>query len=182
MDIAQRSRKLSAREEPEAFSERVSQKLGEDARDVEVRFGHVYASVERSSIVDVAAKLKTDPDLECDYFTFLSGVDWEEEGFEVLIALFSYRWRNTVILRVRLPAESPRMPSITGVFGGANWHEREAAEMFGITFDGHPNLVHLYLAEDFEGYPLRKSFKLASRTYKQWPGAKDPGEAESGGR
>lgn len=182
MDTAQRSHRLSVREEPEAFSERVSQRLGDDARDVEVRFGHVYASVDPERVVEATTKLKTDPDLECDYLTFLSGVDWEAEGFEVLIALFSYRWRSTVILRVRLPAENPRMPSITGVFGGANWHEREAAEMFGITFDGHPNPVHLYLAEDFEGYPLRKSFKLASRTYKAWPGAKDPGEAEAGGR
>ena len=88
---------------------------------------------------------------------------------------------GTVVIHVRLPAERPSMASLTAVFGGANWHERECAEMFGITFDGHPNLVKLYLPEDFEGYPLRRSFKLASRTYKAWPGAKDEEEAAAGG-
>jgi NADH:ubiquinone oxidoreductase subunit C len=52
--------------------------------------------------------------------------------------------------------------------------------MFGVTFEGHPNPKNLYLPDDFEGHPLLKSFKLASRTYKSWPGAKDPSEAEGG--
>ncbi|MGH2811736.1 MAG: NADH-quinone oxidoreductase subunit C, partial [Actinomycetota bacterium] len=149
---------------------------------VEVRHGHVWAKTAPDRVLQVVESLKTEPDLDCGYLTFLSAVDWQEEGFEVVIALFSYRYLNTVILGIRLPAENPRMPSITGIFGGANWHEREAAEMFGIKFDGHPNPVKLYLPEDFEGYPLRKSFGLASRTYKEWPGAKDPDEAKAGGR
>ena len=111
----------------------------------------------------------------------LSAIDWEADGFEVLVALASLTYGNTVVIHVRLPAERPSMASLTAVFGGANWHERECAEMFGIAFDGHPNLVKLYLPEDFEGYPLRRSFKLASRRYKAWPGAKDEEEAAAGG-
>jgi NADH-quinone oxidoreductase subunit C len=96
-----------------------------------------------------------------------------DDGFEVVIALTSMRHGVTVVVKVRLPAVDPRMPTLTGVFRGADWHERETAEMFGILFDGHPNLVKLYLPEDFEGHPLRKSFPLASRVYKPWPGEKD---------
>jgi NADH-quinone oxidoreductase subunit C len=178
----QESPKLSVRDEPEAFSGRVSQKLGDSVSDVELQHGHVRAAVSADRLVEVVSKLKEDPELDCSYFIFLSAIDWEQEGFEVLVALYSYRFLNTVILSVKLPAEDPRLPSITSVFRGANWHERETAEMFGITFDGHPNLVKLYLPEDFEGHPLRKSFRLASRTYKPWPGAKDPDEASAGGR
>lgn len=60
-----------------------------------------------------------------------------------------------------------------GVYPGANWHEREAAEMFGISFEGHPNLVQLYLPGGFEGHPLRKSFPLLTREVKPWPGTVD---------
>ncbi len=69
--------------------------------------------------------------------------------------------------------EDPRLASLVDVFGGANWHEREAAEMFGIEFEGHPNLTKLYLPDAFEGFPLRKSFPLLSREVKPWPGLVD---------
>jgi NADH-quinone oxidoreductase subunit C len=64
------------------------------------------------------------------------------------------------------------------VWTGANWHERETFEMFGVVFDGHPNLVPLLLPDGFEGHPLRKEFVLASRVAKAWPGAKEPGESD----
>ena len=143
--------------------------------------GTVELTASADQVVEVVRTLREDPSLQCEYFDFLSAIDWEADGFEVLVALSTLTYGNTVILHVRLPAESPSMASLTAVFGGANWHERECAEMFGITFDGHPNLVKLYLPEDFEGYPLRRSFKLASRRYKAWPGAKDEEEAAAGG-
>lgn len=181
--MATQSRSLRSSEpvEPEEFSRRVQAKLGDRVAEVAVAFDQTVVRVERANAVEVARVLKEDPELACDFFTFLSAVDYQDEGFEVIAVLFSLKWRSTVVLKARLSAEDPRMPTLTGVFGGANWHEREAAEMFGITFEGHPNLVKLYLPEDFEGYPLRKSFRLASRTYKPWPGAKDPGE-EAGRR
>ncbi len=167
---------------PEEFSRRVAGKLGDLASGFEVQYGHVWAAVEPSRIVEVVRTLKTDQDVACSYLTFLAGVDWQEEGFEVVIVLYSVAYANTVGLRVPLPAENPTIPTLTGIFRSADWHEREAHEMFGINFEGHPNMRGLYLAEDFIGHPLLKSFKLASRTYKPWPGAKDPAEAAGGGR
>jgi NADH-quinone oxidoreductase subunit C len=174
--------RLSERVEPEEFSRRVSSKLGELTSEVEVRFGQVWTKVPRESLVEAVRILKEDSDIACDYFTFLSAIDWQEEGFEVLVALYSTGYLSTVGIKVSISKEDPRVPSITDVFRGADWHERECSEMFGIEFEGHPNLTHLYLPTDFEGHPLLKSFRLASRTYKPWPGAKDPGERESGGR
>ncbi|MGH2703970.1 MAG: NADH-quinone oxidoreductase subunit C [Actinomycetota bacterium] len=176
------SLRSSERVEPEAFSERVRSSLREAAGEVSVRHGQVVAEPAPERHHEVMRALRDDPGLDCAFFTFLSAVDWQEEGFEVVTAVFSLLYRNTVIVKVRLPAEHPHLASISDLYGGANWHERNCAEMFGITFDGHPNLVKLYLPEDFEGFPLRKSFKLASRSYKDWPGAKDPAEKESGGR
>lgn len=170
----------SERVEPEEFSRRVAAKLGERASEVSLGFGQIVVRLPAEAVADALRTLRESPDLRCEYLTFLSAIDWQNEGFEVVIAVFSLRYGATVVAKVRLPADDPRMPTITGVYRGANWHERETAEMFGITFEGHPNLVKLYLPEDFEGHPLRKSFRLASRAYKPWPGAKEPGEA--GGR
>ena len=145
-----------------------------------MRTGAVHVTLPANALVLAANALKSDPELDCAYFTFLSAVDWEAKGFEVLVVVYSLTHGATVVAHVWLPAESPSLPSLTAVYSGADWHERECAEMFGIDFEGHPNLVKLYLPEDFEGYPLRKSFRLASRRYKSWPGAKDEEEAAAG--
>jgi NADH-quinone oxidoreductase subunit C len=82
------------------------------------------------------------------------------------------------MLRTRVPRDGGRLPTLTGVWAGAAWHERETFEMFGIGFDDHPNLVPLLLPDGFEGTPLRKEFVLASRVAKAWPGQKEPGESD----
>ncbi|MGQ0680137.1 MAG: NADH-quinone oxidoreductase subunit C [Actinomycetota bacterium] len=148
----------------------------------EVRYGQVWATVTAERLVDAVRVLKNDPDLDCNFFTFLSAVDWQEKGLEIVVMLYSTNRLVTVGLKVPLGPGVDRVQSITGVYRGANWHERECAEMFGITFEGHPKLTNLYLSDDFVGHPLLKSFPLASRTYKPWPGAKDPSEAAGGGR
>jgi hypothetical protein len=80
-----------------------------------------------------------------------------------------------------IAAENPTVGTITDVFAGADWHERETWEMYGFNFDGHPGLRHLYLPGAFEGFPLRKDFPLLAREIKPWPGLVDkepmPGEA-----
>src|SRR5690606_27205638 len=78
-----------------------------------------------------------------------------------------------VTFSTRLDHEEPVIASLIDVYAGADWHEREAHEMFGIQFAGHPDLSHLYLPEGFLGNPLRKSFPLLSREVKPWPGKVD---------
>jgi len=80
---------------------------------------------------------------------------------------------HSLTLKVDIPDDDPSLATWVPVYAGANWHEREAWEMYGITFVGHPHLVHMYLPGDFEGNPMRKDFPLLARRVKPWPGIVD---------
>ncbi|MFD8858336.1 NADH-quinone oxidoreductase subunit C [Streptomyces vinaceus] len=117
--------------------------------------------------------------LGCTYFDWLSAVDEPGTGFRVcahVVSLENHRVRR-LLLRTTVPHSAPSLPSAVAVYAGAEWHERETHEMFGVVFTDHPHLVPLLLPENFEGHPLRKDFVLAARVAKAWPGAKEPGEA-----
>lgn len=138
----------------------------------------------------------------CDHFCFLSAIDWlpnpfgrseedpsqpapereteikqgycgGETRFQVFARLTNINKHFGVTIKADVPDEHPMIESWISVFAGANWHERECHEMFGIGFDGHPDLRNMYLPTDFEGYPLRKDFPLLARLVKPWPGIAD---------
>jgi NADH:ubiquinone oxidoreductase subunit C len=131
--------------------------------------------------------------LGCTFFDWLSAVDEPGTGFEVCAHLVSLGGGaaasggagpatvRKLLMRTTVPYEAAELPTATGVYAGAAWHERETHEMFGVAFTGHPHLVPLLLPDEFEGHPLRKDFVLASRVVKAWPGAKEPGESHDGG-
>ena len=119
-----------------------------------------------------------------DYFDWLSAVDQtdaeEDPGLEVLCHLIRTDPWDRLLLRTRVP-DGTTLDSLTGIFRGAAWHERETHEMFGLDFSGFDDgtdfgLRPLLLPDGFEGTPLRKSFHLTARASKPWPGAKEPGE------
>jgi NADH-quinone oxidoreductase subunit C len=126
----------------------------------------------------VAALRHARDSLRCTFFDWLTAVDELDDGFSVVAHVWSPAERQHLLIRTRVPRAEPRLATATGVYRGANWHERETYEMFGVRFEGHPNLVPLLLPEEFEGHPLRKEFVLAARAAKPWPGAKEPGESE----
>nr|WP_237419270.1 NADH-quinone oxidoreductase subunit C [Kitasatospora sp. SID7827] len=118
------------------------------------------------------------------FLDWLSAVDDLERGFAVcahLAAVGGPGGVRRLLLRTRIPREKAALPTAVGVYAGAAWHERETLEMFGIEFPGHPHPVTLLLPDGFEGHPLRKDFVLAARVAKDWPGAKEPGEAADHG-
>jgi NADH-quinone oxidoreductase subunit C len=172
--------------------ERARDALGKFADAVEVNHGQLDITCSPASVVEVTTRLRDTDGLSFRYFTFLSAVDRTElktgdgdqtGGLEVLVHLYSPEHALHASVHVAVDVADPVCPTLTGVFRGAEWHERECHEMFGIHFEGHPNLSNLYLPEDFEGHPGLKSFKLPSRAQvKEWPGAKDPDEAAAGGR
>jgi NADH-quinone oxidoreductase subunit C len=121
------------------------------------------------------------------FLDWLSAVDRTDDvaapGFDVVLHLYDVSRPGALrglLLSTRLP-EGEAIPSLTPVFAGAAWHERETHEMFGIAVDGFDDgsglgLRPLLLPDGFEGTPLRKSFQLAARASKPWPGGKEPGE------
>jgi NADH-quinone oxidoreductase subunit C len=109
--------------------------------------------------------------------SFATGVAGGDTRFQVFCHVANVRGRNgqrvDVIFKADLPNDDLRIRSLVPLYAGANWHERECWEMFGISFDGHPGLRHLYLPGEFEGHPLRKDFPLLARLVKPWPGIVD---------
>src|SRR5688572_18407527 len=147
---------------PDQALDRVRDVLGERITDLHLNHEQVDLVCEPANLVEVVRTLKTAESLKCEFFTFLSGVDRSEfgggegdkaGGLEVLIHLYSPDYVVHVNIHVPVDAANPTCPSITDLFLGALWHERETYEMFGIDFEGHPRLVNLYLPEDFVGHP-----------------------------
>ncbi len=172
--------------EPEAhplqeFADRVADVVGGSA---EIQFDTVKVRIASESWIEAHRTARDQLDLV--YFSWLSAIDWRnevqvgdppddevEERIELLSALSDVTDGNLVVMSTDLPSEPPEIDSLVEVYAGAEWHEREAYEMFGIEFVGHPNLIHLYLPDAFVGNPLRKSYPLLSREVKPWPGKVD---------
>jgi NADH-quinone oxidoreductase subunit C len=149
-----------------------------DGAIADVSFGGLTVDVPTQAWVEAAIFARDDELVACSYFDFLSAYDDVDAGTAVVLHLWSTKHRHHVIVRTHVTSDGGRLPTLTSAWPGANWHERETYEMFGIVFDGHPNLVSLLLPDGFEGHPLRKDFVLASRVAKSWPGAKEPGESD----
>ena len=99
-------------------------------------------------------------ELRCRFFSFLSAIDWKEQGLEVVVRLDNVDDRVGLMMRTKLGPGVSECPSITPIFRGANWMEREAYDMFGIRFAGHPDLRRILLSDDWVGHPLLKSYAV----------------------
>ena len=124
------------------------------------------------------------PEDDGDDVVMETGVAGGDTRFQVFARVNDINTNRAITLKADLPDGDLSIATWIPVYAGANWHEREAAEMFGIDFVGHPNLRNLYLPGAFEGNPMRKDFALLSRRIKPWPGIVDvepmPGEDEDG--
>jgi NADH-quinone oxidoreductase subunit C len=160
---------------PDELAQHLTEATGAIERH-EVAHGELSVWTTREKWVDVAKHLRVCGRCRFDYFTFLCAVDMEDEGFEIVCHVYSVTRQHHVNVKTMVARDEARLPTLSGVWRGANWHERETWELFGIVFDGHPHLVKLLLPTDFEGFPLRKDFLLMSREVKEWPGAKEPEE------
>ena len=131
------------------------------------------------------------------FFSWLSAVDWDNDVsvgeapkesvtpcFELITCLSDVENTNLITVSTTIDKSKPQIDSLVEIYEGANWHEIEAYEMFGISFANHPNLEKLYLPDGYEGNPMLKSFELISREVKPWPGDVDvegmPEDSESG--
>ena len=125
--------------------------------------GEVTAVVPREHLVAVCSFLKTAPGAQFDFLADLSGVDRgveEEPRFEVNYHLFSTIIYHRLRLKVLVNEDDARVPTVTGVWRTANWHERETFDLMGVIFEGHPDLRRILLPDDWQGHALRKDFPL----------------------
>ena len=124
--------------------------------------GDLTVQVVKAEIVRVCEFLKTHPDLAFDMVIDICGVDiyTPEDRFQVIYNLYSLKNRSYVRLKVSVDEKDCVVDSVMDVWSGANWHERETYDMFGILFKGHPDLRRLYMPEEYEYFPLRKDFPL----------------------
>jgi NADH-quinone oxidoreductase subunit C len=142
-----------------ALAEHIAKKLGSKIAGSTIAYGELALQTDASSIVDVMTFLRDDP--KCAFFSFIdiAGADYpgRAQRFEVIYHLMSPTLNHRI--RVKLKSgEDDTVPSVTGVFKGADWFEREAYDLYGILFTGHPDLRRLLTDYGFEGHPLRKDF------------------------
>lgn len=117
------------------------------------------AWIPRERLLELARFAAEDPGFHMDYLSFVTGVDQPAAGqIEVVYHLFSSIHRHELLLKVRTDRADPRVDSVTPIWRGADWHEREAYDLLGITFEGHPNLRRIMMTEDWAGHPLRKDY------------------------
>jgi NADH-quinone oxidoreductase subunit C len=187
------------RESSEALLTRLQAELGDAIVETAPMFGDACIRVRPDAWRRAAEVCKQRA--ECDYLSFISGLDWmpapsvTEEGsgdtsapaqpkdqtygvtgsegrFQVFAIVESTRRHWRIVLKTDV-GDDMRVESWVSVYPGADWHEREAWEMFGFVFEGHPSLRHLFLPAEFEGHPLRKDYPLLAREVKPWPGLVD---------
>ena len=149
-------------------TDRVEQKLRERFPDVPfrrqegeaVRDATLY--VPRDRVVDVCTFLRDDPDLAFTLLASIAGVDYlpREPRFEVVYHLLSIPHNLRYVIKVQVSESDLRVPTVTGVWATADWHERETWDFYGIAFDGHPDLTRILLPDDWVGWPLRKDSPL----------------------
>lgn len=125
--------------------------------------GETTLVVEREAIAEVSAYCKNE--LGFDYLLDIAGVDnfGEEPRFEVVYELYSLEAGEFLRLKVTVSEDEPSVPTVSGIWSTANWHEREAFDMFGVTFSGHPDLRRILMWDGYPYYPLRKDFPLAGK-------------------
>ena len=152
-------------EDGQALQALLAETLREFGPEMEAAMDEVVVTVGCDKVLEVATKLRDDPRTTCDFLRCLSVVDYEDR-FEVVYHLYSMEENHRFVLKASVPYDDPHVSSLISVWPGADWYEREGHDLFGVVFDGHPNLAPLILYDGFQGYPGRKSFPF--NDYQEW--------------
>lgn len=119
-----------------------------------------WVSVAPHATEDVCRFLRDEPDLAFDFCNCISGVDYNDGRLGAVYHLSSMQKNHNIVLKAIVPKENPHIRSVVSVWGAANWHEREAFDMVGLLFDGHPDPRRILCPDDWEGHALRKDYKV----------------------
>lgn len=146
--------------------ERLKEQFGDAVLETHSDHGDDTAVVTSSKIEAVARFLRDDPSTSMEMLSDLTGVDYlgvREPRFEVAYHFYSLSKNHRVRIRAPLDESNPTLPSVTGLWNSALWMEREAFDLYGIVFEGHPDLRRVLLYPEFEGHPLRKDYEMEDR-------------------
>ncbi len=148
---------------PLEIENRLRASFSDQIIEVLVSRNQPVAIVKSDQILAICQWLRDDPRLQMNHLMDLCGVDCSGLGkdyFEVVYNLYSISQHHMLRLKARVPTDDCRINSVTTVWKGANWHERECFDLLGIVFDGHPDMRRILLPDDWQGYPLRKDYPL----------------------
>lgn len=163
--------------QPKEIAEMIKDRFPAEIKEIIEFRGQTSVVVKKDRIKDIMVYLHDTPGLYFDYLQDLCGVDYtgrKEPRFEVVYHLYSLRHKHMIRIRAEVPEDECSVDSIVDIWAGANWHERECFDMYGIEFKGHPDLRRILMPEDWEGYPLRKDYPLKSDLGEmEWKGYKE---------
>lgn len=154
------------------ISDKIKEKFLNEVVDVTRFRDQVFVSVNRKRISDICRFLHDEPDIYMDYLVDLCGVDYpgRQYRYEVVYNLYSVKHKHRIMIKALIPEDNPSVDSVVPIWSGANWHEREACDMYGVVFNGHPDLRRILMPEDWEGYPLRKDYPLKGPEDSEYKG------------
>ena len=137
-------------------------RIGEHLPDVLFARGEVTVIVARGDLIDTLIRLRDQPDLSFRFLSSLTATDHpgKDPRFWVVYELRSVEHAHRLRVKVGLPDDDPHVPTLTRLFPTADWHEREAYDLMGIRFEGHPSLKRILMDDDWEGHPLRKDYPI----------------------
>ena len=139
--------------------EKLKEKFADEIIDfVEEKNFDPYINVKPEKLRDICLFMRDADSLDFDYLTMISGMDLGEE-LGIVYHLYSVTLKHNIVLKLKVPKEKPDVPTVELVWRAADWHEREAYDMFGVNFVGHHNLIRILCPYDWEGFPLRRDYK-----------------------
>lgn len=146
---------------PQEISEKLKIHISDAVLDAKLEgVPNPFLKIAPAKILEVATYLHDEEDMQFDFLMCLSGVDYTKGLVGAVYHLFSMTKKHKITLKVEVPSDKAEIPSVSSIWPTANWHEREAYDMIGITFLNHPDLRRILLPEDWDGFPLKKDFKV----------------------
>ena len=145
---------------PQEIHDNLKAKFGDAIVEAKLDVPQPWIRIAESRTNEICSYLRSDEKMQFDYLSCLSGVDTNDGKLAAVYHLASMVQKHKIVLKAFCTKENPHVQSVANVWGTANWHEREAFDLVGIVFDGHPDLRRILLPYDWEGHPLRKDYKV----------------------
>lgn len=151
-----------------SIAQKIKERFPDEFVEAKEYRGQLAVTVKKDRIVEVCRYLHDDPELAFDHITDVTAVDYpnDEERFEVVYHFYSIPKNHRIRLKARVQEEDCAIDSVTGIWQGANFMERETYDLMGITFKGHPDPRRILLTDDFEGHPLRKDYPVEGKGWR----------------